>query len=433
MGRQRVVIVGGGFGGLLAAQALARADVEVTLIDRRNFHLFQPLLYQVATGGLSPANISAPLRGLLKRQANATVLLGNVVDFEVAERRVVLEDGKAIPYDNLIVAAGSMTHYFNHPEWKVAAPGLKTIADATDIRKRVLSAFEAAELTTDPEIRRAALTFVVIGGGASGVELAGAVSELAHRTLTRLFRHFDPNSARVLLVEGADRILNSFPEKLSGKAVEALKSLGVEVQTGAKVTDVDEHSVTLQHGDKTERIETRTILWAAGVHGSPLGRLLAQKLGAEVDKQGRVTVQNDLTLTGHPEILVIGDLARFDHQDGKPLPGVAQTAMQQGDYAAKLIQARLRGKALPPFRYHDRGSMAVIGRNDAIADLGWIQLSGIPARIIWLFVHLVSLLQLQNKTLVLIQWIWSSLTRNRSALLIPEGETEKVDRAGKGD
>jgi NADH dehydrogenase len=417
---QQVVIIGGGFGGLCAARGLKRTPVQVTLIDRRNFHLFQPLLYQVATGGLSAANIAAPLRVLLKRQANAQVHLGEVVDIDVANRQVVLTGGAEISYDILIVAAGSKSNYFGHDEWNEAAPGLKSLADAEEIRRRVLLAFEFAETATDPERRRACLTFVVVGGGASGVELTGALSELAHHTLQRDFRHFDPGSARIVLVEGGERVLPSFPSKLSAKAAAALSRLGVEIQTGAIVTDVESDAVTIRKGNRTEHVGTRTILWAAGVQASRLGHLLAEKTGAEVDKEGRIIVQSDLTVPGHPELFVLGDMGHFNHQGGKPLPGVAQVAMQQGRYAAKLIESRLRGESLTYFHYRDRGSMAVIGRNAAVADLGWLYLSGFPARLLWLLVHLLSLVQLQNRLLVLMQWAWSFFSRNQSALLIPE-------------
>jgi NADH:quinone reductase (non-electrogenic) len=418
--QHRVIIVGGGFGGLFAARALKRAPVQVTLIDRRNFHLFQPLLYQVATGGLSPANIAAPLRILLKRQKNAEVRLDEVADIDVANHQVVLTGGEKVGYDTLIVAAGSAPHYFGHDEWKEAAPGLKSIAHAEEIRRRVLLAFEAAETATEPDSRRTCLTFVVIGGGTSGVELAGALGELAHRTFKRDFRHIDPGSARILLVEGGERVLPSFPVKLSAKAAAALTRLGVEIQTGATVTAVEPDAVTIRNGDQTEHVGTRTILWAAGVQASPLGRLLAEKTGAEVDKGGRIVVQSDLTITGHPQLFVVGDLAHLDREGGKPLPGVAQVAMQQGRYAAMLIEGRLRGRSLPAFHYKDRGSLAVIGRNAAVADLGWLRLSGILARLLWLLVHLLSLVQFQNRLLVLMQWAWSFFTSNRSALLIPE-------------
>jgi NADH dehydrogenase len=419
-----VVVIGGGFAGLCAVRALKSAPVQITLIDRRNFHLFQPLLYQVATGGLSAANIAAPLRALLKRQANAQVRLGEVVDIDVANRHVVLSGGEAIGYDTLIVAAGSAPDYFGHDEWQAAALPLKSVADAEEIRRRVLLAFEAAETATDADSRRACLTFVVVGGGTTGVELTGCLSELAHHTLCRDFRQIDPGSARILLVEGGDRLLPSYPPELSVKAAAALTRLGVEIQTGAIVTSIEPDTVTIRRGDGTEYVGTRTILWAAGVQASPLGRLLAEKVGAAVNKSDRIVVQPDLTIPGHPELFILGDLARFDHQGGKPLPGVAPVAMQQGRYAATLIESRLGGKSLPPFHYNDRGSLAVIGRNAAVADLGWLRISGFPAWLMWIFIHLLFLVQFQNRLLVLTQWVWSYITRNRSALLIPERKAD---------
>lgn len=413
----RVVIIGGGFGGLHAAMALKRATVEVTVIDRRNFHLFQPLLYQVATGALSPANIAAPLRDILKRQRNTTVLLGDVVDFDVATREVVLRDGR-IPYDTLIVAAGVRHHYFGNDQWEAHAPGLKTIEDATEMRRRVLLAFEAAERERDPQAVAEWLTFVVVGGGPTGVELAGAVGEIANYTLKHNFRHIDPATARVILVEGTDRVLPPYPADLSAAAQRSLEQLGVTVRTKAMVTAIEEGRVTIRVNDQTEQITARTILWGAGVQGSPLGRKLAAATGAALDKVGRVMVQPDLSLPGHPEILVIGDLAHYAHQTGKPLPGVAQVAMQQGDYAARLIEARLAGTQLPPFRYRDLGNMATIGRAAAVADLGKLHFSGFIGWFLWLFIHLLYIVQYQSRILVLIQWAWNYVTRNRAARLI---------------
>jgi NADH dehydrogenase len=435
--QHRVVIAGGGFGGLFAARALRRAPVQVTLIDRRNFHLFQPLLYQVATGGLSPANIAAPLRTLLKRQANAQVRLAEVVDFDVANRHVLLDDDEKFGYDTLIVAVGSVPHYFGHHDWQEAAPGLKSIADAEEIRRRILLAFESAEMALDDDSSQSCLTFVVVGGGPTGVELSGCLSELARHTLKREFRHIDPGSARILLVEGGARILPSYPPKLSAKAAAALTRLGVEIYTGAIMTGVEPDAVTIRKGDRTELVRTRTVLWAAGVRASPLGRLLVNQTGTATDKDGRVVVQRDLTVAGHSELFVIGDLAHFDHQGGQPLPGVAPVAMQQGRYAAELIRCRLRGGSMPGFHYNDRGSLAVIGRNAAVADLGGLHFSGFTAWLLWLFVHLLFLVQFQNRLLVLVQWMWNYITRNRSALLIPEriadaslGEVSASSQAG---
>ncbi len=423
--KHRVVIVGGGFGGLYTAQALRKAPVEVTLIDRRNFHLFQPLLYQVATGALSPANIAAPLRGLLSRQRNARVLLGEVVGFDLDRRQVRLRgaDGEAaVPYDSLIVATGARHHYFNHPEWEKDAPGLKTIEDATDMRRRILYAFEAAELTADPKAREAWLTFVVVGAGPTGVELAGAVGEVAHRTLRNDFRSIQPARARILLLEGADRVLGAYVPSLSRKAAAALGRLGVTVQTGAVVTDVKADQVTFRRGDKTETVAARTVLWAAGVDASPLGKQLAAATGAETDRAGRVTVLPDMSLPGRPEVFVIGDLANYPYQTGKPLPGVAQVAMQQGRYVADSIARRLRGEPPLKFHYKDRGSMATIGASSAVADLGWTRFNGRLAWLAWLFIHLIFLVEFENRLLVLVQWGYNYFTRDRSARLIT-GET----------
>ncbi len=413
----RVVIVGGGFGGLTTARALRKAPVQVTLLDRRNFHLFQPLLYQVATGGLSPANIAAPLRALLRRQKNAEVLLAEVVDVDPADRRVVLSDGE-VRYDTLVVATGARHHYFGHDDWEPHAPGLKTIEDATTIRRRVLLAFEAAEREDDPEKRRDWLTFVVVGGGATGVELAGAIAEMARHTLPRDFRRIDTASARVLLLEATDRILSMYPEGLSRKAVEALARLGVTVQTGRAVTDLKPGELTVRCGDQTEVIRERTVLWAAGVQASPLGAAVAKATGAETDRVGRVLIEPDLSVRGHPNVFVIGDLANFSHQTGKPLPGVAPVAMQQAKYVAYRIERGLRGEGTPPFRYRDPGSLATIGRNAAVVDLGWVRFSGYLAWLAWLFVHLMTLVEFQNRLLVFLQWGWNYLTWNRSARLI---------------
>jgi NADH:ubiquinone reductase (H+-translocating) len=415
--RHRVVIVGGGFGGLYAAQALAKVPVDVTLLDRRNFHLFQPLLYQVATGALSPANIAAPLRSVLRRQKNACVLLAEVTGFDLDKRQVKLADGE-MPYDSLIVATGSRHHYFGHPEWESVAPGLKSVEDATTMRRRILSAFEAAELCTDMARRQALLTFVVVGGGPTGVELAGAVAELAHRTLRNDFRSIHPNKARILLVEGVERILNVYPPDLSAKATRALEKLGVTVRTKTSVIDVHPERVTLKSGEQIEVVAAHTMLWGAGVLASPLGRLLGAATGAEVDRGGRVVVERDLSLKGRPEVFVIGDLANYPYQTGKPLPGVAQVAMQQGRYVAGLIERRLRGESALPFHYFDHGNMATIGRSAAVADLGWIRFDGLLAWLAWLFIHLIYLIEFQNRLLVLTQWAWNYLTRNRAARLI---------------
>jgi NADH dehydrogenase len=417
MAQHHVVIIGGGFGGLRAILGLKKAPVQVTLLDRRNFHLFQPLLYQVATGGLSPANIAAPLRDIVKNQRNAEVLLAEAVDIDVAGRRVILSDGE-VPYDTLVVAAGARDHYFGHDEWEKLAPGLKSIEDATEIRRRVLLAFEAAEREHDPERQQALLTFIIVGGGPTGVELAGALAELAEHTLKYNFRHFRPSEARILLLEGVDRVLPPYPPVLSAKATHALHALGVTVRTGTIVTDVRPGLVTVRAGDHTERIPAHTVLWAAGVRASRLAEILAKAAGVTPDRGGRVPVQPDLTLAGHPEIFVIGDMANCPGMDGKPLPGVAPVAIQQGRYVASVIRRRLQGRDGPPFRYRDKGKLATIGRAAAVADLGWVRFSGFLAWLTWLFVHILYLVGFQNRFLVIMQWAWSYFTRNRSARLV---------------
>ena len=415
--RHRVVIVGGGFGGLSAALGLGRAPVEVTLVDRCNYHLFQPLLYQVATGTLSPANIASPLRNILKRRKNTRVLLAEATGIDASNHRVILSDG-LIEYDTLVVGTGSSHQYFGHDEWEKFAPGLKTVEDATDMRRRILLAFETAEREPDPEKLRACMTFVIVGGGPTGAELAGALGEIANDTLRRDFRKIDPSDARIILVEGTDRVLPAYPRKLSASAQRMIERLGVTVRTSAMVTDVSKESVTIREGDKTETIPTRTVLWAAGVLGSPLGRIVAQQTGATIDKAGRVSVEPDLTAPGHPEIFVIGDLANFVHQTGQPLPGVAQPAIQQGRYVAALIKRRLQGKKSRPFHYLDKGSLATIGRGAAVADLNWLHLSGFPAWLLWIFIHLLYIVEFQNRLLVFVQWAWFYLTFDRSARLI---------------
>jgi NADH dehydrogenase len=417
LSQHRVVIVGGGFGGLSAALTLNRAPVQVTLVDRCNYHLFQPLLYQVATGTLSPANIASPLRNILKRHKNTRVLLAEATRIDSRNRRVILSDG-SVEYDSLIVSAGSSHQYFGHDQWEQFAPGLKTIEDATDMRRRILLAFETAEREPDPEKLRAWMTFVIVGGGPTGAELAGALGEIANDTLRRDFRNIDPSKARIILVEGTDRVLPVYPPKLSARAREMIERLGVTVRTSAIVTNVDGESVTVREGDRTETIPTRTILWAAGVLGSPLGRILAQETGATIDKAGRISVEPDLTVPGHPEIFVIGDLANFVHQTGKPLPGVAQPAIQEGRYAAKVIARRLRGEKSRPFHYLDKGNLATIGRGAAVADLNWLRLSGFSAWLLWIFVHLMYIVEFQNRLLVFVQWAWFYFTYDRSARLI---------------
>jgi NADH dehydrogenase len=413
----RVVILGGGFGGLSAAQHLKRAPVNVTIVDRCNYHLFQPLLYQVATGSLSPANIAEPLRNILKKQRNTRVLLAEATRIDAANHRVLFSDG-SIDYDTLIVATGSSHQYFGHDDWEKFAPGLKTVEDATDMRRRILLAFEAAEREQDPQKLLEWMTFVIVGGGPTGVELAGAVGEIARDTLRQNFRDIDPRKARIVLVEGTARLLPTYPEKLSEAARRMLVRLGVTVRVNAVITDVRENGVTTRADGHDQDFATRTILWAAGVLASPLGGLLAQETGAAVDKAGRIVVEPDLTVPGHPEIFVIGDLANFSHQTGKPLPGVAQPAIQQGSYVAKAIVRRARGQAIEPFHYFDKGNLAVIGRGAAVADLNWLRLSGFPAWVIWIFIHLLYIVQFQNRILIFLQWAWLYITYDRSARLI---------------
>jgi NADH:ubiquinone reductase (H+-translocating) len=416
--RHRVVIVGAGFGGLYAALSLGRAKIDLTVIDRRNFHLFQPLLYQVATGGLSPGDISSPIRAVLRHQKNARVLLGEVTSIDADRRFVRLADGEEVPYDTLVLATGASHDYFGHDDWRIHAPGLKTIEDATDIRRRIFLAFEAAERESDADTRAALLNFVVVGGGPTGVELAGALGEIAHDTLKHDFRTIDPKSAQILLVEGNDRVLTAYPPKLSVRAEKSLARLGVTVVKSTLVVGVDEFGVTVKDRDRTQRIHTRTVLWAAGVQASPLARSLADGAKMRLERAGQITVEPDLTVPGHPEIIVLGDLAVFRHQTGDPLPGVAPVAMQEGRYAAKLIMARLSGKKIPPFKYFDKGTMATIGRASAVAVIGPVKLWGYPAWLAWLFIHLMYLVEFENRLLVFIQWAWNYLTFNRGARLI---------------
>jgi len=412
-----VVIIGGGFGGLYAAKALRHVPVRVTLVDKRNFHLFQPLLYQVATGGLSPGDIAHPLRSVFARDRHISVMLAEVIDIDVTQRTVILRDG-SLTYDTLVIAVGASHQYFGHDEWQQHAPGLKTIEDALEIRRRIFLAFEAAEREPDPTKRQALMTFVIIGGGPTGVELAGTLGELAHTTLKGHFRAIDPTHANIFLVEGQERVLPTFPVDLSAKAEVALRRLGVTVRTHTRVSDIDPNTVTLQHGDVTGSIHAHTILWTAGVKAPGIGAALAKHIEVELDRAGRVMVEPDLTIPGHPEIFVIGDLATFVHQDGKPLPGLAAVAIQQGRYVGDSIKQRLRGKHPPGFRYVNKGNLAIIGRNAGVADLGRLHLAGVPAWLLWLFVHILYLIGFDNKLLVLFQWAWNYLTRNRGAQLI---------------
>lgn len=430
--RHKVVVVGGGFGGLYVAKNLAKADVDVTLIDKRNFHLFQPLLYQVATGTLSPADISSPLRSVLSKSKNTKVLLGEVTDIDPEAQRVVMGDEK-IPYDTLVVATGAKHSYFGKDHWEESAPGLKTVEDAIEMRRRIFMAFEAAEKETDPEKRRAWLTFVIVGGGPTGVELAGAIAELAYHTMKDDFRNFDTSEAQVLLLEGLDRVLPPFAPELSAEAEASLKGLGVTVQTKTLVTNIEDDIITLKQGDAKQgdelgQITAKTVLWAAGVKASPMGQVLAQRTGVECDRAGRAIVEPDLSIKGHPNIFVIGDLGHFAHQSDRPLPGVAPVAMQQGKYVASLIKRRLKNQTLPSFYYVDRGSLAVIGQNAAVVDLLFVKLKGFFAWLFWLLIHVYFLIEFDNKLVVMIQWIWNYFTRNRGARLITGKELEPLGR-----
>jgi NADH dehydrogenase len=427
MGAHRVVIVGGGFGGLQAARGLRGAAVEITLVDRRNFHLFQPLTYQVATGALSPGEVAYPLRAVFKRDRNVRVVLAEVERFELVRREVVLRpvEGmpapEALPYDTLIVAGGSHYSYFGHDEWSAHAAEVKSLESALTVRSRILTAFEAAELEHDRGRREEWLTFVVVGAGPTGVEMAGQIAELARGTLRGDFRAVDPRSARILLVEAADRVLTGFPPSLSARAERSLRRLGVTPLLGSTVVDVDETGVTIERADgTTPRIPTRTAVWAAGVTASGLASALAGLTGAEQDRAGRVTVEADLTLPGHPEVFALGDMVRVRGRDGSAvtLPGVAPVAMQQGRYAAKAVRTRLEGHSAPPFRYRDKGNLATIGRAAAVADIHGLRLSGFLAWTTWLLVHLWYLIGFQNRLLVLIRWSVSFLTHGRGARLI---------------
>ena len=422
----RVVIVGGGFAGLYAARTLKDEKVEITLIDRRNFHLFQPLLYQVATGGLSAVDIAAPLRVTLRGAKNINTLLGEVIGFDV-KRRVVVMREREIPYDSLIVASGAHHHYFGNPQWEEFAPGLKTLEDAQEIRRRILSAFEAGEVEPDPARRNAWLTFVIVGGGPTGVELAGALGEIANDTLQGEFRHIRPEEAEIFLVEAAPQILGTYPPDLAAKAEESLHGLGVLTLTGARVVAIDGAGVDLEIAGTHRRIAAHTVLWAAGVQASSLGAKLAEQTGVERDRSGRVKVEADLTIPGYPEIFVLGDLAGATTAGTDAQPAVAPVAMQHGRYAAKLIQARLKGGSLEPFRYHNKGSMATIGRASAVAVVGGVSLSGYPAWLAWLFIHLMYLVGFQNRLLVFIQWAFQYLTFNRRARLITGAPTTGRD------
>jgi NADH:ubiquinone reductase (H+-translocating) len=417
--RWKVVIIGGGFGGLSAAQHLNSDLLDVTVIDRRNYHLFQPLLYQVATGSLSAGEIASPLRSVLSRQKNTRVWLGTVVDVDTDSQRVVLADGTVVPYDSLIVATGSQTTYFGHNEWQEWAPGLKSIEEATTIRHKILYAFEVAERISDPKQRRAWLTFVIVGAGPTGVELSGSIAEIARQTLKNDFRSINPEEAQIILLDGAPRVLMTFPEDLSQKASRSLAKLGVQVRCGAMVKHVDEQGLTIEADKRTDSIAAKTVVWAGGVAASPLGKILASRTHTETDKGGRVKVNPDLTIPNYPGIYVIGDLASAMDRKGKLLPGLAQVAMQGGAYAAKGILRKLKGQSeLPPFRHFDKGSLAVIGRAAAVADVFGTHLSGFIAWLVWVFIHLMYLVTFQSRVLVFIQWAIQNLTFSRGARLI---------------
>jgi NADH dehydrogenase len=434
-----VVILGGGFGGLDAARALGRANVRVTLIDRHNYHLFQPLLYQVATASLSPGDVASPIRWILRRQKNVRVLLAEARRIDAVAKQVIL-DPEAVSYDYLIVATGAAHAYFGHPEWAPRAPGLKTLDDALEMRRRVLLAFEAAERETDPDRQRRFLTFVIVGGGATGVELAGALAEIARRSLRHDFRNINPGSARIVLIEGSPHLLGPFPDHLRQAARRSLERLGVEIITGSVVTDIDEGGVTwraaappatvtnggFEAPERPHRLEAHTILWAAGVAASPLAR----SLGVPLDRAGRVPAAATLQVPGLPEVFVIGDVCALQ-QDGQPLPGVAQVAMQEGAHAARNVLLAIKGAALLPFRYRDYGTMAVIGRGAAVADIGPIETSGVLAWFLWLFLHIFWLIGFRNRVAVISEWAWSYLTFQRRVRLIT-GEKPLSDEGSAG-
>jgi NADH dehydrogenase len=414
----KIVIVGGGFAGLYAAKFLKNAPVDVTLIDKRNFHLFQPLLYQVATGALSPADISSPLRLVLRGHDNTQILLDEVIDLDPKTKQVFLKGHEPLSYDALVVATGVSHYYFGNDHWAKFAPGLKTIEDALEMRRRIFMAFEAAEKESDPEARQAWLTFVIVGGGPTGVELAGAIAEIAHSSLQGDFRQIDTSHAQIILIEGMDRILPPYAPELSAKAAEDLIHLGVTIQTNSLVTNIDDHIVTVKQGDNTLEIASRTILWAAGVKASKMCKILEKHAEAALDRTGRVMVEPDLSLPHYPDIFVVGDLAHFAHQGGRPLPGIAPVAMQQGEYIARNLPKKLKGETIPAFNYVDRGNLAVIGQNSAVVDLGFIKLTGFIAWLVWVWAHIYYLIEFDNKLVVMVQWGWNYFTRGRGARLI---------------
>jgi NADH:quinone reductase (non-electrogenic) len=438
----RVVVIGGGFGGLNAIHALRHAPVEITLIDRRNFHLFQPLTYQVATGALSPGEVAYPLRAIFKSEQKVRVLLAEVTGFDLEAQQVHLTDAlgldpapEPIPYDTLIIAAGSSYSYFGHEDWREFAAEVKTLESALAVRAEILRAFEAAEMMEDSDTRRAQLTFVVVGAGPTGVEMSGQIGEMAHDTLRRNFRAIDAGTARVIMIDALDRVLTSFPESLSRKAQRSLEGLGVTVMLQRTVVGIDHESVTVSDPDgATERIPAKTVIWAAGVTASPLARQLGELSGAEIDRAGRLTVQPDLTLPGHPEVIALGDMVRVRGADGTPVtyPGVAPVAIQQGRYAGRLIADRLKSRTTAPFKYFDKGNLATIGRGRAVAQIKFLKLSGLPAWLVWLGVHLWYLIGFQNRLLVMIKWGISFVTHGRSARIITNQPAEGVPALSPG-
>ncbi|MDY7007512.1 MAG: NAD(P)/FAD-dependent oxidoreductase [Cyanobacteriota bacterium] len=418
-----VVIVGGGFAGLEAALKLGKAPVKVTLVDKRNFHLFQPLLYQVATGSLSPGDIASPLRGVVAEQKNTHVLMGEVVDIDPEQKKLFLRDNE-LDYDTLVMATGVSHNYFGN-DWSEKAPGLKTVEDALEMRRRIFASFEAAEKESDPEKRKALLSFAIVGAGPTGVELAGALAELAHTKLKEEYRSVDTSEAQIYLIQSGERILPSFKPALSAKAKLELEKLGVNVLTKTRVTNIENNIVTVRSGETTQDIPAHTILWGAGVKASAVSQAISNRTGAELDRAGRVFVNEDLTVPGYPNIFVIGDLANFSHQGDSPVPGVAPAAMQEGDYVATLIKKRLKNKTLPPFHYTDYGSLAVIGRNQAVVQYRKIRFSGFPAWIAWLFIHIFYMIEFDNQLIVMIQWAWSYFTGQGGARLITEKGSNK--------
>jgi len=421
----RVLILGGGFGGLLAAQKLKRAPAQITLIDRRNFHLFQPLMYQVATGSLSPGDIAAPLRSVLSSQKNTQVLLGEAADIDPAAKRVTLKDGAVFEYDSLIVATGSQTSYYGNDSWRPWAPSLKSVEEATTIRHKLFNAFERAERAETEEEARRWLTFVIVGAGATGMELAGALAEIANQTLKHDFRRINPATARIILMEGGNRVLPAYPEELSLKAERLVARLGVQIEKGVMVTCVDEDGVTFKKGDALEKLAAKTVLWAGGVTTNAFGKALAARTKAETDRSGRIKITPQLTIPNYPDIFVVGDLANSLDEKGKPLPGVAQVAMQGGVYAAKAIRSRIAGKPeLKPFHYFNKGDMAVIGRAAAVANIFGFHVSGLLAWLIWLFIHLIYIVEFQSRVVVFIQWGFEYLTFSRGARLITGVDVE---------